>query len=210
MRNCLAIHFAIEGDLRFISHHDSLRLFQRALARAGVPVKYSEGFNPRPRMRISLPRPVGVASFAELLVLELTSDDDPASLVARLSAQIPEGMRFLSAEKLADRERCLPSEVQYDLELGAQVRESVVKAVLAFLSSERVLSERRAGRNTTAKTIDIRPFVTDMRVEKSVLCWTQTISPEGTARVSEVLDSLGLPSRDHLHRVVRRKVTYLP
>ncbi|MCG8409112.1 MAG: TIGR03936 family radical SAM-associated protein [Phycisphaerales bacterium] len=210
MRNRLAIQFAIEGDLRFISHHDSLRLFQRALVRSGLPIRYSEGFNPRPKMRISLPRPVGVASLAELLVLELVSDEDPAGVLSRLSAQIPEGMRLLSAEKLADRDRRLPSEVQYDLELEPQIHESVAKATLLFLSKKSFFFERILGKSAAARPIDIRPFVLDMTVTEDVLCWTQIVTPEGTARVNEVLESVGLSSRDYLHRVVRRKAAYRP
>ncbi|GAF87148.1 unnamed protein product, partial [marine sediment metagenome] len=56
--------YDVDGDLRFISHHDMLRLFARSLARAALPVRFSEGFNPHPRLSIPLPRPVGVASQA--------------------------------------------------------------------------------------------------------------------------------------------------
>ena len=63
-----ALEYTIGGDLRFISHRDTLRLFQRAVARAALPVRFTEGFNPHPRMMIPLPRPVGVASQAETLV----------------------------------------------------------------------------------------------------------------------------------------------
>ena len=77
MRHRLAIRYAIKGDLRFLSHQDTLRLFQRAFNRAGIPIRFSEGFNPRPRISIAMPRPVGVESCDELLVIELASWADP-------------------------------------------------------------------------------------------------------------------------------------
>ena len=62
--------FSVTGDLRFISHRDTLRLLQRAVARADLPVRFSEGYNPHPRIAIPLPRPVGVASDDEAVVIE--------------------------------------------------------------------------------------------------------------------------------------------
>src|SRR3990172_12981655 len=76
--------YSIDGDLRFISHHDTLRLFRRALARADLPVRFSEGFNPHPRIMIPLPRPVGIASRAEGLVVETVGLIDPDDALRRL------------------------------------------------------------------------------------------------------------------------------
>ena len=69
--------FQVDGDLRFVSHQDMLRLFRRALARAEVPVRLTQGFNPHPRMSLPLPRPVGMASEAEVLMIETERDVDP-------------------------------------------------------------------------------------------------------------------------------------
>ncbi|MFQ5412232.1 MAG: TIGR03936 family radical SAM-associated protein [Phycisphaerae bacterium] len=205
MRNRLAIRYAVQGDLRFISHHDSLRLFKRAVARAAVPVRYSEGFNPRPKLRIALPRPVGVASLDELLVLELTTEEDPADLLTRLSAHVPDGMRLLSADALATGDRRLPVEVQYALELEPEVQQQTARSVAAFLGRPHVLVER-----ASARMFDIRPFIRTLSVTDGTLRWTQAVTPEGTPRVGEVLESLGLSNQDHLHRVVRQTASYRP
>ena len=208
MRNRLAIRYAVEGDLRFLSHHDSLRLFRRALARAGLPVRFSEGFNPRPRLSIVLPRPVGVASRDELLIVELTSHDDPSGLLARVSAQMPRGIRLLTACWLENGDRRLPCEVQYSLKLDPNTCESTAQSVSEFIAQEHVVVERTVGGR--GKKIDVRGFLSAVELSGGALHWTQAVTPEGTARVGEVLDSLGLPSREHLHRVLRRKVTYRP
>src|SRR5690606_16197351 len=97
LRYKVAIRFRVEGDLRFISHHDMMRLFERALARARLPVKHSEGFNPRPRMSLPLPRPVGVATLADRLVVELREPVETTDALARLRRQMPVGLTLAEA-----------------------------------------------------------------------------------------------------------------
>ncbi|TWT41893.1 hypothetical protein RAS1_30170 [Phycisphaerae bacterium RAS1] len=70
-RPSVAVTFGMLGDLRYISHHDELRMLARALVRARWPVAFSQGFNPRPRIVLPLPRPVGVSSSCELAIVEL-------------------------------------------------------------------------------------------------------------------------------------------
>ena len=67
----LVIKFKIGGNLRFLSHAQTLMVFRRACIRAGIKIQYSQGFNPRPRLSLPLPRPVGVASDDELLCLRV-------------------------------------------------------------------------------------------------------------------------------------------
>ena len=89
----MAIRFVIEGDLRFISHHDTMRLFERALSRAQLPVRFSKGFNPGPRLSLPLPRSVGIASGVELLAVELDDAIEPAVVLGTLSEQMPAGLK---------------------------------------------------------------------------------------------------------------------
>lgn len=202
-----AIRYAIEGDLRFISHQDTLRLFKRALARADLPVRHTQGFNPRPRMTIALPRPVGVASDDELLIIELDADVPPDDLLARLAPQMPAGARLLSAWRLADGDRRLPHEVEYRLPLDAMnVAELALSAAHMMAASQLVAT--RPGEQGGSRTVDIRPFLVSAVVRDGALHWVQAVSQRGTARVGEVLEALGLPARDLLHRVVRHRTAY--
>lgn len=210
MRNRLELRYAVEGDLRFISHHDSLRLFERALTRAGIPVRYSQGFNPRPRMRIALPRPVGVASVDELLLLELASQVPPSEVLSRLSSQVPQGVTLLSAERLADADRRLPSEVRYVLELEPVMASGVAERVARFMFEDCIEVERTEPKTRSSKKVDIRQYVLAMGVEDDRLTWTQAITEAGTARVGEILDAVGLPSQRYLHRLLRAGVSYRP
>jgi radical SAM-linked protein len=208
LRNRLAIRFAVEGDLRFISHHDTLRFFERALARAGIPVRYSEGYSPRPRLSIVLPRPVGVASCDECIVLELDSHQPPEEVLSRLKPHLPRGLALRSAEALPETDHRRPCEAEYVVDVPPDAREDLGRRAAALMAAPRLEVRRRGGTGAPDKTVDIRPYVRAVTLEGTALAWRQSTGQEGTARVGEVLEALGLPARDHVHRVVRRRVEY--
>ena len=85
------------GRARWISHLDTMRTLQRGLLRAGVPIKYSEGFNPHAQISIVMPLSVGTESLCQLSDIRVKEDVDLASLPGRLTAVMPEGLRFLDA-----------------------------------------------------------------------------------------------------------------
>lgn len=180
------------------------------MARAGVPVRYSKGFNPRPRLRIALPRPVGVASLDELLVVEMDLVENPSDVLTRLSALVPQGMRLLSAKRPADRDRCLPCEIQCELAIAPAQREATAQAVSRFLSQETVVVQRTTPGDAAVRCVDIRQYIRAVQVGEDVVTWTQGVSQSGTARMPEILDAIGLSANDHLHRVLRRRVSYEP
>lgn len=86
----------------YISHLDLMKSFQRSFVRAGVPVKYSQGFNPHIEMSILVPLSTGYETVCDLCDLELTSDGLPEDFVPAVNGALPRGMRILSA-RAADR-----------------------------------------------------------------------------------------------------------
>jgi radical SAM-linked protein len=185
-------------------------MFERALGRANVPVRYSQGFNPRPRLRITLPRPVGVASLDELLVLELASPTEPDEVLSRLSGQLPAGITLVAAETLSERDRRLPYEACYSLPLEPMISEPVAKRAAAFMSKDRVEVDRPIYPDRGHKLINVRQYVVALGVAEDRLKWRQSITTTGTARADEVLTALELPSRQYLHKLRRDEVSYHP
>lgn len=208
LQNCLALKYAVEGDLRFISHHDTLRLFERAMARAEIHVRYSQGFNPRPRMRIVLPRPVGVESHDEWLVIELTSQAEPSHVLARLSSEMPAGITLLSAQEPPPHDRMVPCGVSYAVEMDPDTSRRVANRASEFMAQSCVVVDRVHYKTRAKKTVNVRRYILEMHVIHPRLTWTQSITPTGTARPDEVFEVLKLPSRDYLHRLVRENVTF--
>jgi radical SAM-linked protein len=210
LRNRVAIRYVVGGDLRFISHHDTLRLFERALSRAGLPVRFSEGFNPRPRMTVALPRSVGLASSDELLVIELSEPMEGSQVAARLAAVMPGGMEVLSAEVLAEGDRRLPCEATYELLIDGTSPAELAERTAGLLAQQRLDVTRTEPRTGKKKVVDIRPYIVTVDVVDRLLSWTQSITPTGTVRPDEMLAALGLSASDHLHRLHRCRVRYVP
>jgi len=92
-----------KGDeVKYLSHRDLMRAFEFAMRRARIPVRYSAGFNPRPRMSFGSAVGVGVTSDDERVVVELVSTEDPSEIRERLNSQLPNGLNVLEAEAVPD------------------------------------------------------------------------------------------------------------
>ena len=96
----LRIGFAKSGSLALISHLDTLRLLERALRRSALPVSFTGGFHPLPRLQLALPLPLGVEGLGEWLDLEFVELVDPAAVRSRLQAELPQEFQLLSAESV--------------------------------------------------------------------------------------------------------------
>lgn len=207
MRYKVAIRFAISGDLRFVSHHDTMRLFERALSRAGLPVAFSAGFNPRPKLTLPLPRAVGMAALGDLLVIQLTDRLASEEVAGRLAEQMPEGVRIEGAWELPPGGSVQPDRAVYEVTLSCEVRDPVDEAVARFRAADQwpIHRESRRGRKRQSggKTLDLKAYVCEPSVTDDVLSWTVRVTAEGSARPAEVLAALGLEPDAWRHRVRR-------
>ena len=88
------IRFRKDGDLRFVSHHDLMRAFERMLRRASLPFRSTEGFHPQPRLIFALSLPLGVSGLAEVLEIEWTESIEPDAALSRLERTIASGNRL--------------------------------------------------------------------------------------------------------------------
>ena len=93
------IKWTKEGDMRYISHLDIMRLFQRAFKRTGIRLKYTEGYSPHPKMSIAQPLSLGYTSRGEYFEFETQEDLDPESFRHRMEDAMPEGIRMLSCRQ---------------------------------------------------------------------------------------------------------------
>jgi len=147
----IRIRYAKRGPLRFTSHRDFARAFERAILRAGVPVAYSQGFTPHPKISYASAAPTGVASEAEYLEIGLRDRVDPADLVRALDAALSPGLDVLDAVEA--RTGSLPERIDassWRIELPGVTPEAAETAVAAFLAAPEVLVERltKQGRRT--------------------------------------------------------------
>ena len=161
----LRVHYAKRGRLRFSSHRDFQRAFERALRRSAVPMAYSAGFSPHPKVSYAGAAPTGVASEAEYLEIGLAQRCDPERLRAALDASLPDDLDVLElvevappppnvkAESLSDR---LEASV-WEVRLAGTEPAVAAAAVAAFLAVDRVEVTRMT--KNGLRTFDARAAV---------------------------------------------------
>jgi radical SAM-linked protein len=139
----IRIRYAKRGRLRFTSHRDFSRAFERAVFRARIPMAYSSGFNPHPRISYAGAAPTGSASEAEYLEIALAQVVDPADVQAALDEALPDGLDVLEAVvssggSLADR----LEGSRWQITLPTVSPEAAADAVDRFLAAEAVEVQR--------------------------------------------------------------------
>jgi len=144
--------------MRFTSHRDFGRAFERAVRRAGLPVAYSSGFSPHPRLSYAGASPTGAASSAEYLEIALTRRCDPEAVRAALDAALPDGLDVVAVVvseggALADRLEAS----RWHVTLPDVTADAAAKAVAAFLAAEAVEVTRMTKKGL--RTFDARAAV---------------------------------------------------
>jgi radical SAM-linked protein len=137
--------------MRFTSHRDFARAFERALLRANVPIAYSQGFTPHPKISYASAAPTGVASEAEYLEIALRAPVDPAQLAVALDAALSPGLDIVEAVEATAGS--LPDRIEassWRIELPGVTTDALAAAVQAFLAATEVPVERltKQGRRT--------------------------------------------------------------
>ena len=139
----LRVRYAKRGRLRFTSHRDFSRAFERAVFRARVPMAYSSGFNPHPRISYAGAAPTGSASEAEYLEIALAEKVDPASVRRALDEAMPDGLDLLQVVESAGGSLAeLLVASRWALDLPATPPAEGERAVSAFLAADSVVVER--------------------------------------------------------------------
>ena len=208
----ILVKFRIKGNLRFLSHAETVRVFQRACARAGVKVRYSQGFNPRPKLSLPLPRSVGVASDDELLCLQV--EDSPESFdgekfKAELSGQLPECYELLSVEAAKTKRAPVAEGVVYVLTVRPGYANDKLKAgIKHLLASENLRIERRIDAKGNIKNIDVRAFLKSIKLKDKDITVECKITQAGSIRVDEILKLLELDIEKLTAPVRRAKIQW--
>lgn len=160
----IRLRYTKRGRLRFTSHRDFQRAFERALRRAEVPMAYSAGFTPHPKVSYANAAPTGTGSEAEYLEIALTTARDPEQLRALLDESLPTGLDIVDAVEartsgLADR---LTASV-WELRLAGVEPSEAERAVAAFNAAEAVEVQRMT--KNGVRTFDARPAVVQLETQ---------------------------------------------
>jgi radical SAM-linked protein len=188
----IRITFVKQGALRYTGHLDLHKLWERAARRAELPLAYSQGFHPQPKMNMAAALPLGFSSRCEVMDMKLEQDIPLENLPARLNTTLPSGLQVVDVEQVDERAPALQTQVlsaEYEVTLTEAVGGSELQQrVDSVLESKSIPRERRG------KTYDLRPLIEELRLPADGKIFMRLAAREGaTGRPEEVLDMLGIP-----------------
>ena len=191
MKN-VRIWFEKKGAARYISHLDLTRCMSRALKLSGLPVWYTEGFNPRIYMTYAMPLSLGVQGDRECMDIRLLEDRDFSEIVSALNERLPADIRILSA---ADPVRKFEeiAYADYEVLLEANQAEQLETALKSLLSKEQILVMKHGKKGD--KEIDIKPHFSHADIRKTddthlCVAFRLPCSVSGSVNPSLLLDAL--------------------
>ncbi len=204
-RTRVRVRWAKLGRLVALSHLETMHALLRAVRRAGIPVAFSQGYHPKPRVSFGPALGVGIESSCEHMDLEVIGRADPGEVAARLGRELPEGLRVLGAEavepgapSIAESLRAVHYRAEFPRDLWGE--EALARRVGAFLGAERAVVTRDAPPKSKGgkrhrkiaaagrREIDLRQIVTHLAVEGAgVVAFSLRADPSGSARPVEVL-----------------------
>jgi len=204
----LRLKFGRGEELKFLSHLDLMRLWERALRRAGLPLAYSEGFTPHPQIALAAPLLVGVTSDAELMDVSLSRWISPQSFIAKIEPQLPPGITLLEVQPVGQNVPSLQSQVRFveyrvELETEKEGRE-VESALQSFLSMKELPWHHH--RDTGDRYYDLRALVDNlwlMECQDSICILGMRLrcDEKGAGRPEQVTKALGFAKRPRsIHR----------
>ena len=184
------VRFTKVGKIRFLSHRDLARIWERSLRRSGIRVAYSEGFSPRPRLSFGLALSTGHESLGEYLDIDLAEDLDPAELPGIVTPSLPDGMVAQIALPIAAGIDSLQQAVtssSWRIELSRVTATQVAEAIARAIAAEElpILVERK-GKQVT---LDARPAILALRHDDVVIEAELATQPR-SLRPAELLRAL--------------------
>lgn len=193
------IRFAKGEPLKYISHLDMARTWERVFRRARLPVAYSQGYNPRPRFQIAAALPVGVTGRAELLDLWLVELLEPGAVQERLEVALPPGLDVSAVVNTDLREPSLQSQMRaahYRAVIHSREPVEEIRIRAQALLDALALPRQRHHKGKM-QNYDLRRFIQELMVElgpEGVCTMTMRLqaSPQGAGQPGEVLDAMGL------------------
>ena len=203
------ITFTKQGALRYTGHLDLHRLWERAMRRAELPLAYSQGFHPQPKISIAAALPLGFSSRGEVLDVRFNEEISTQEVADRLKNSLPKDIQITQVESVEERLPALQTLIlsaEHEVHLTEPVEGSDLKRKIEEIkNSETLPRERRS------KFYDLRPLIESLEMETDVhgkhcLFMTLTAREGATGRPEEVLNALGI--EPEYTRVERMKLIF--
>jgi radical SAM-linked protein len=161
----LRVTYSRREEVKYLAHLDMMRLWERALQRGDIPVAYSQGYSPKPKIAIGAPLPVGYTSEGELMDVFLSRRMTPYAFIRRMDEALPAGVRVMGVEEINPRLPSLQSQIraaEYRVALHTGVLPGAVGEQVQHLLNKVSLPRRRERGDGKVKEYDLRPLIEDL------------------------------------------------
>jgi radical SAM-linked protein len=198
----LRVSFSRGEELKFLSHLDLMRLWERAFRRAGMELAYSQGFTPHPRISLAAPLSVGITSYAELMDVYVSRWIAPQSFVSQVDPQLPQGLTITDIKSAGLTEPSLQSQVrfaEYKVEIETALQaENIESAIASLLSAKEIPWQHQ--RDTGIRNYDLRPLIDnvlliELQGSRCTMIMNLACSSNGAGRPEQVIKALGFLQR---------------
>jgi radical SAM-linked protein len=187
----IRIIFVKQGALRYTGHLDLHKLWERAARRVELPLAYSQGFHPQPKMNMAAALPLGFSSRFEVMDIRLKHNISLDNLPTRLNSTLPSGIQVLQVEQVDERAPALQTQVlsaEYEVTLQEPTDTSELQQKIDSVIESKAIPRERRG-----KMYDLRPLIEELRLLSDDKIFMRLAAREGaTGRPEEVLDVLGI------------------
>lgn len=210
----LVVDFSIQGNLAYLSHQETLKMFQRALIRASVPLAFSMGFNPHPRLSIPFPRSVGTQSSKDRLcaMVEMPECSPAQDWSVRIQEHLPADCSILSVQSILGKCQFYPEEVRYlfslDTAFDAETQGHLDDCRRQIEEGCGIEIQRYWAKKRRYKKFDMAPYLKEMDFANDQIKVACGISQSGTVRVDEIMQWLNVVSEQFREPVCRTEISW--
>jgi radical SAM-linked protein len=159
----MKVRMKFEKNIKYISHLDLMKAMQKILTRTGLPVKYSEGFNPHIILSIANPIPVGVVGLCEFADFELNDELDKNYILNKLILASPEGIKPIDLYFNCNKSFNLAQIATFDIAIISNESEKIID----FLNKDEIFVEKKA--KGKIKTINLKEYIYECNIEKTII-----------------------------------------
>lgn len=210
----MVVDFSVGDTLAYLSHQETLKMFQRSFIRAGLPLAFSCGFNPHPQISIPLPRSVAVQSQSERVCAAIDMDSvfDSENWMDRIQRQLPEGCHVLRIQCLEGKCSFQPYQVHYRLSLKqaviSQLHDHLNSCQNQLIKNTPIQIQRYWAKKRKYKQIDISTFIKKLNVTNENIDVFCNVFASGTVRVDEIMHWLNIETKDLSQPVTRMEICW--
>lgn len=163
MANRYVLKFSKIGYAKYTSHLDLLRFFKRAFRKTGIDLRYSQGFNPHPKLGFAQPLSLGYSSTCELLEFETNTYYEPSKIFDTLAQEMPEGLVIQWCKELTANIKSLAGEAEsavYNVVIPASMTEDALKQTIAgYLAQEEIITLKRRKKDKKMVEVNIKDMI---------------------------------------------------